>query len=139
MRTRDNSHYVPHLCSKLLKDIELTGESQVAGMGAYAQFALGARERHKGLRVRFNEDFSPLRVRLTSLGAQLRTYGAALGQSGYTAEAASFRELVREAETVREFLDEAAAEIDADVLRRHTALVSDAERAPALCVRELIR
>ena len=108
-------------------------------MTAYAQFALAARDRHKALRVKFNEDFAPLRARLTSLGSQLRAYGEALGQSGYPAEADSFREMVGEAEAIREQLDEAVAEIDADVLRRHAALVSDTERASCLSVRELVR
>ena len=139
VRTRDNSHFVPQLCSKLIRDIELPAESQVSGLAAYAQFALGARERHKALRVRFNEDFAPLRVRLTLLAAQLGAYGTALDASGYPAESNSFKEMAEQTEAVREYLDEAAAEIDADVLRRHTALLSDAERAPSISVREIVR
>ncbi|KAI6646082.1 Inhibitor of nuclear factor kappa-B kinase subunit beta-like [Oopsacas minuta] len=47
VRTRDNIEFIPQIFSKLVKDIDLTADSQVSGLSAYIQYALGAKERQK--------------------------------------------------------------------------------------------
>ena len=88
--------------------------------------------------MKLNEDLSPIRMRISQLTNQLQTYSAAL-TVGYPDEFESFRVMVAELEALKTNLDDSVMEIDADVLRKHTAQVSDSERAPLLSVREIVR
>ena len=102
------------------------------------QYALSARDRYKALRIKLNEDLSPIRMRISQLTNQLETYAGALTVR-YPEEFQSFRGMATELETLKTLLEDSVAEIDADVIRKHSALLSDSERAPLLSVREIVR
>ncbi|KAI6646083.1 hypothetical protein LOD99_9531 [Oopsacas minuta] len=77
-------------------------------------------------------------MRITYLTNQLTSYTDSLNLS-YGEECVSFREMAAELESIRTHLEDSMAEIDADVIRRHGALMSDTERAPPLSVRDIIK